>query len=80
MRIALRNAPEHQMAMPEGIVSVRIDRDTGCPARAGQGNAIFETFREERVPTCDAVVELPNIFNDTTGIDEPETDEDEPLF
>ena len=80
MRIALRDVPEHQMPMPEGIVSVRIDRDTGCPARAGQGNAIFETFREGHVPTCDSVEELPDIFNDTTGIDEPETEEDDTLF
>ena len=80
MRIALREVPEHQLPMPDGIVSVRIDRDTGCPARAGQGNAIFETFREDKVPTCDTVEELPDIFNDTTGIDEPETEEDDTLF
>ena len=36
MRIALRGVPENQMPMPDGIVSVLIDRETGCPARAGQ--------------------------------------------
>ena len=36
MRSALKGVPEHQMPKPEGVVSVRIDRASGCPARAGQ--------------------------------------------
>jgi penicillin-binding protein 1A len=84
MRIALRNAPEHQMPQPAGMVSVRIDSATGCPARAGQRNAIFEMFREGHVPTCDVADGLPDIFNDTSGIDPPpvedETAEDDSLF
>jgi penicillin-binding protein 1A len=69
MRIALRGAPENQMAMPEGIVSVLIDRATGCPARAGQPNTMFEYFREGHVPKCDNVDDVPDIFNDASGID-----------
>ena len=84
MRIALRGVPEHQMAQPDGIVSVRIDSATGCPARAGQRNAIFEMFREGHVPTCDVSEALPDIFNDTSGIDAPpiedDTEEDDSLF
>jgi len=81
MRLALRGAPEHQMAQPEGIVSVRIDRATGCPARAGQPNAIFEFFREGHVPICAAPEAIQDIFNDTSGVDPVEDEaEEEALF
>jgi penicillin-binding protein 1A len=77
VRIALAGVPEHQMPMPEGIVSVLIDRDTGCPARAGQGNVTFEVFREERVPVCEQLETLTDPFNNPAGIDpEPEQDEE----
>ena len=87
-RAALRNVPEHQMPMPEGIVSVRIDRDTGCPARAGQANVMFEVFREGHVPDCERQHEITDPFNNAVGIDpvldenaEEEADEGaEPLF
>jgi len=77
-RIALRGVPEHQMPMPEGIVSVRIDRETGCPARAGQANVIFEVFREGHVPNCESFEEVTDPFNDAAGIDpKPEELEDQ---
>jgi penicillin-binding protein 1A len=76
-RFAFRGVPEHQMPMPEGIVSVLIDRETGCPARAGQSNTIFEVFREDRVPECENVDAIPDIFNDASSIDVPPTEEDE---
>ena len=72
--------------MPEGIVSVLIDKESGCPARSGQRNVVFEVFREGHVPECDHIDELPDIFNDAAGIDVPpeeqgEQDEDgESLF
>jgi len=74
MRDALRGVPENRMPMPPGIVSVLIDKETGCPARAGQANVTFEVFRQEHVPECESVEELPDIFNDTTGLDDT-TDE-----
>jgi hypothetical protein len=65
------------MPMPEGIVSVLIDRDTGCPARAGQGNVTFEVFREARVPVCEQLETLTDPFNNAAGIDpEPEQEEE----
>ncbi len=84
-RIALDGVPESQLPMPEGIVSVLIDRETGCPARANQRNVVFEVFREGRVPECEIVDEIPDIFNDATGIDAPpdadaEEEDDEALF
>ncbi|MFO7551440.1 MAG: penicillin-binding protein 1A [Haliea sp.] len=50
MRFALRDSPDAERPLPPGIVHVRIDPDTGLLARPGQDNAIFEYFREERVP------------------------------
>ncbi len=83
-RIALKNAPEHQMPMPDGIVSVRIDRATGCPARSGQPNVTFEVFREGHVPDCEHLEDIADPFNNAAGIDpDPEQesdDESEPLF
>ena len=83
VRIALKDAPEHQMEMPEGIVSVRIDRETGCPARVGQANVMFEVFREGHVPDCERLEEIADPFNNAAGIDpdpEDESEEDDTLF
>jgi penicillin-binding protein 1A len=82
-RIALRGVPENQMPMPDGIVSVLIDRESGCPARAGQRNVIFEVFREGHVPECEAAEEMLDPFNNASGIDpepEEEQEESESLF
>ncbi|MDJ0700344.1 MAG: penicillin-binding protein 1A [Woeseiaceae bacterium] len=75
-RIALKGVPEHQLPMPEGIVSVLIDRETGCPARAGRSNVTFEVFREGHVPECEVIEELPDVFNEPAGIDETDETED----
>jgi penicillin-binding protein 1A len=85
IRYALAGVAENRMPMPDGIVSVRIAKQTGCPARAGQSDAIFEVFREGHVPECETVEELPDIFNDPTGLDdqpdgEGEEEEEESLF
>ena len=83
-RIALDGVPENQMPMPEGIVSVLIDSETGCPAKSGQRNVLFEVFREGQVPECDIAQAAPDIFNDASGIDAPpeeeSEEENEPLF
>jgi len=50
MREALRDRPEHSLAQPEGIVSVRIDARTGDYASSDNPNAIFELFRSENAP------------------------------
>jgi len=50
MREALKGLPEKPIKRPPGLVTVRIDPDTGLLANAGSPNAIFETFREEHVP------------------------------
>ena len=76
-RIALAGVPDHQMPMPDGIVTVLIDRETGCPARAGQRDTVFEVFREGHVPECDIADAVPDIFNDASAIDAPPTEDGE---
>jgi membrane carboxypeptidase/penicillin-binding protein len=68
--------PEHQMPEPEGIVTVRIDKATGCPARFGQANTTFEVFRVGNVPDCEQLEEITDPFNDAAGID-PEPEEED---
>ena len=68
-RIALEGAPENQMPMPEGIVSVRINKETGCPAKAGQSNVTFEVFRENNVPDCEQFEDIVDPFNSAAEID-----------
>ncbi len=54
MRDALQGVPEPELVQPEGLVTVKIDPETGMLANVDQPNAIFETFREENVPTQQA--------------------------
>lgn len=50
MRIALDGIKEETPQLPSGMVTMRIDVDTGKPVGAGQGNAIFEHFRAAYAP------------------------------
>jgi penicillin-binding protein 1A len=68
-RLAFAGVPNHQMPMPPGIVSRKINRKTGCPADAGDPNTMFEYFREGHVPECQATEDLPDIFNDPMQLD-----------
>ena len=47
MRVALKDMPETELAPPPGVVTVRIDPDTGAPAGAGTRGAVLESFREK---------------------------------
>lgn len=53
MREALQDSPQQERPVPPGIVSVRIDPETGLLAAPGQAKAIFEYFRQEHVPEQD---------------------------
>ena len=59
------------MPMPEGIVTQRIARVDGCPARAGQPDTFFEVFQEGRLPECETAIDSPDIFNTMDELDEP---------
>ena len=51
MREALRGKPDSVREQPGGLVTVRIDPETGALAAAGDPNAIFETFPADAVPS-----------------------------
>ncbi|MCG8672145.1 MAG: penicillin-binding protein 1A [Pseudomonadales bacterium] len=53
MRTALDQSTEEQRAQPDGIVTVKIDPETGKRAVAGQVNSIFEIFKEENAPKAE---------------------------
>ncbi len=50
MHAALQGKPETPLEQPAGVVSVRIDPETGELADANQADAIFEYFRSGNVP------------------------------
>ena len=50
MAVALEGVKALKREQPDGMVTVRIDPATGLLAGSGQGDAVFETFREEYVP------------------------------
>lgn len=50
MRPALADTPEAQLERPAGLVTVRIDPNTGLLAGANHPNAIYESFRADHVP------------------------------
>lgn len=50
MAEALKDTAESYLPEPAGIVSVRIDPETGLRAPPGQVNAVFELFRASRAP------------------------------
>ncbi len=57
MKVVLRGVAEHPLEMPEDMVTILIDPETGKPAPPWQRNAINEFFRAEEAP------EVPN-FDD----------------
>ncbi|MEM6513480.1 MAG: penicillin-binding protein 1A [Pseudomonadota bacterium] len=76
MEAALAGVPDNEMPMPDGIVNLRIDRKTGCPARAGASNSTFEIFRTGTEPECEDLIDVPVLDIDGSSSDEDE----EPLF
>ncbi len=51
MGAALNGIPETKPEQPRGLVTIKIDPETGLLARAGQSNAIFEIFRKDTLPS-----------------------------
>ena len=50
MSAALKDRPEHMLAEPEGIMTLRIDPVSGRAASPGTPNAYFELFKSEDSP------------------------------
>ena len=51
MREVVKDLPKQERPRPEGLVSVRVDPQTGLLAAPGQPNAVFELFPLESVPS-----------------------------
>jgi len=68
-RVALAGAPPNQLPLPDGMVTVRISKSTGCPAGAEVPleDVMFEVFREDHVPECAQAEEPDDIFNNDEG-------------
>ncbi len=54
MRVALKGVPESWPERPPGLVSVRVNRETGKLAPAGDTDAIFEIVQAENTPGPDS--------------------------
>jgi penicillin-binding protein 1A len=70
MAVTLKGIPETVHKPPEGMVTVRIDPDTGLLAASGQPGAIFETFRKEQVPRQTSDVLSSGVHGTDNVIDE----------
>lgn len=57
---ALKGVPEKTLPQPSGLVTVRIDPETGYLANANDRHAMFEIFRSNRVPRQHTVTETSN--------------------
>ncbi len=65
MQQALNGKPEHSMAQPPGIVTARIDTNTGLLAGPNDSNAMFEVFTQQTAPSAQTAA-APNA-NGTTS-------------
>ncbi len=77
MRVALDGRPENLQEQPEGLVTIRIDAESGKRAGLDAAKSLFEVFREENAPDELAVVETS--ISDDGGsviISVPETEDE----
>jgi penicillin-binding protein 1A len=51
MKSALAGKPEKQLPRPDGLVTLKINAETGQAATDADTNTVFEIFRKEKVPT-----------------------------
>jgi len=76
MRTALEGSPENLQEQPEGLVTIRIDYETGQRADLESRRSLFEVFRVENAPKEKA---LANSSSDDSGgimINAPETEDE----
>lgn len=65
MKVALEGMPEKSMAQPDGLVTIRINRETGLRACPDDNDAIFEIFREDNVPAYGCDTTLTDLESDS---------------
>jgi len=69
MRVALKDMPPTEPALPAGVVTVRIDPASGAVAGVGNSRAIMETFREKDVPRASASTASPVGYGEPRAVD-----------
>ena len=76
MRVALDGMPENLQEQPDGLVTVRIDAETGELADGSSGKSLFELFRVENAPRQDTVIKTTTETGSGVVIPVPETEEE----
>ncbi len=67
MRVALEGSAENSLPMPHGIITMRIDQETGLLVNQDSNQGIEETFREEFAPTKSVDVDTQITFQQEGG-------------
>jgi penicillin-binding protein 1A len=75
MKVALDGRPENLQEQPQGLVTIRIDAESGDRADVDTRNSLFEVFREENAPREQVV---KSTTGDSTGniVNAPESEEE----
>jgi penicillin-binding protein 1A len=76
MKVALDGQPENLQEQPEGLVTIRIDAETGRPADISSNSSLFELFRIENAPRQKEVVKANTGGSDGVVVDVPETEDE----
>ena len=72
MKVVLEGTPEAKHPRPDGLVTLKISKDTGKLAAPGDPDAMFETFRKELAPRQVSDESIPSLHD----IDQEITPED----
>ena len=73
MREALKDMPKSVMERPKGLITVRIDSNTGIAANSDNPDAMFEIFRLENAPkTLNKKKQSDLLLKDDEGSSIPE--------
>ncbi len=77
MRDALEGRPENLQEQPAGLVTVRIDAESGKRADLDSTNSLFEVFREENAPR-ELATATTSTTDESTGVvvSVPETEDE----
>lgn len=70
MKTALEDIPEQEGSQPDGIVTLRIDPDTGEPTSPNNPKGIDEMFLEENAPKAFVQATVPSTTQETVKVEE----------
>ena len=72
MKVALAGKPEKQLTRPDGLVTMKINAETGEAATDTDTNTVFEIFRTERAPVVGNSAPAEPAANGETASEIPE--------